>query len=91
MYRQHRRIVAKPSMEYKILALAPRGLTLLDVRRRVGGRGSDSVTMLFGPSFLVSPEFGSAIQALASSGIIRLNRQRGKLRLLPGRNYRRVS
>jgi hypothetical protein len=77
-------------MRRKILELAPRELSLLDVRRRVGGCGHDRAWLMFtGKRISVSPDFGCNLQNLIFAGAIRLDRVRGKIRVRPGRNWRR--
>jgi hypothetical protein len=77
------------SMELRVLYLAPLGLTLKDLRRRARGQGSDYLGLIFGKQVLrVSAAFGAAIERLAFSGVIRIDRdRRGKIRVSPGRNF----
>ncbi len=69
----------------RIHVLAPKGLTIRELRRRLRGQGPDRLTANFvGRVIMVSPEFGHAIEHLAFSGAIRID---SDLHVWPGRAY----
>jgi hypothetical protein len=74
-------------MALRILALAPRRLSLLNIRRRVNGQGEYRLGLLFHGTIECSEVFGTTIAGLVYSGRIQIDSRRGRAIVRPGRAF----